>query len=191
MCNNMHHTLPKGRQQGFTMVELAVALAIVAILVGSVFSIVSNRMDKSRAAAFAEEIVMTAQNLQQRHATQPSFRRYEDLSLSSAKSAMTQNLWDSVDNDTSPTLINLDWGATATLEAADSEGGSGDTNQLWTLSGLPSRQCEAMLEVFAAPSETILAGGDEIRSRQKNVVLSVADLADTCSSDDNSFEVVF
>ncbi len=183
----------KKSQRGFTMVELAVSLVIIGVLTAGIYSVISGKVDTARATAIAEELVQSAVNIQNRHATQPAGTRYNGLTLSTASMALTENMRNSL--NTGRTQITLEWGASATLAPSGPTGATGSsTNQKWTISNLPRTQCEAMLSTMAGPSLVVQNSANAVvRSRMANDPLTPAEVEAICAADSatNSFSVVF
>ncbi|MBY4677948.1 type II secretion system protein [Marinobacterium arenosum] len=184
--------MKNNKEQGFTIIEISIVLAIMAVLVAGIWSALAGKNDSARAESFADELVQTAANLQQRHSTQPAASRYTGITLANTTPAITESLRNSI----SGTTIVLEWGATVTLGPTSITGGSGNTNFMFTLSGLPRAQCEAMLNVMAQPAFTVLSGATgttSVRSRSTNDPLSVADIGSVCSADSatNAFRAVY
>lgn len=177
------------KQGGFNMVELMFALVIIGILAAGIFSVIAGRVDATKAKSFAEEIVQSSMNIAERHATQPAGSRYQGITLDNVSVALTENIRNSVDG----AVVNLEWGATATLAPSSPTGAGGNTNFMWTLSGLPRTQCEAMLKVMAAPAQVIMVGGTKIRDRMANDAVTPTDIETACGADapTNTFQAIF
>jgi len=182
---NTHITGAK--QNGFTMIELGVTLVIMAILAAGMYSIVGGKVDDAQAQSYAQEIAQSAMNLKNRHATQPPAVRYQGIDVSSAESALTQTLSQSIDTG----QVLLDWGVTIDISSSNNMGAAGNTNQKWDINGLPEAQCRTMIALLADSFATVLnSSNNVIKARATNDRLEPSEIDSACSSDSNDIAAV-